>query len=320
MGGSNSSSSDDISRSYGNKVQNFLDKGKGASYNQGLYGGLSDTTTRGLSNLKSTAQGNAGALNTALNANTAVIDKGGLTGDMKANINALDGVSSNYQDMYNRALKTSLTEKTMLDIAQGSQIGANNSYVNDLISQTNDDIGASVNAGFNASGRFGSGAHTGAISDALGGNALQLRYSALLNDQQRQADALASIEAARQTGVGNQSAALQGKTGVQSTQFGMGQQGLTNQANAIANSGTLFENALQPAQIQTQVGQTLDADKNAQLADNRWQWQNQNNYQQNLAHLQNAGSLVGATPSYEAEPNAFMQALGYGSQIAGAFI
>lgn len=303
-GGGGDVTSNQLAQTYTNKTNQLLKGGSGnATVDQGK------TTRAGLRNLLSSSKGNAAGLQNAVDENQQIIDRGGLTTGQRNNISNLTGVRKDYQDMYDRALAPSLTENTMMDTALGNFIGENDPYLNDIINATNANLQTGINVASNSAGRFGSGRHVQTIAEQLGQNELFYRDQSYDQSIDRRNAALAAIEGTRQTGVGNQSNALAGQSGVLGQQFGMRQAGQENMGNALNRTDALFNSALQPAQTQIAVGGIRDQNNF-----------NNSAYGQNLAHLQNIQGLTSGSREVEEAPNGFMQALGIGGNLLSAFL
>lgn len=186
---------------------------QGYYFNKSLYAGTGATTDNALSRLLSDSNNSAYS--------------GGVQGAIKYAGGLADGSGP------------SLTETSLMDVAQGKRFGEQapgyatlrNNLINDV---TTNDLNA-----FNNSGMFGSDSNRKSLSEGLGNALAGLDYTNYQNDITRQERALSAIEGQRQQGVNNAFAAQQMLPG-------------------------LYDASLQPGQTQLQVGQLMDADAQAQ--------------------------------------------------------
>lgn len=206
-----------------------------------------------------------------------------------------------FKDFAGTARAPSLTEKTMMDVARGKQIGEKNPYLMKLLDRSAADTSADMAAGFGAAGRFGSSNHAGALADSVSQTRAQALYDDYEKSLARQRQALGDIEGMRQQGNTNylnalgasdaarrgnlsdrmsalgqsetirrnslldQAGMLDREAGVQRDLFGMGQQGTANRFAASDRASGLYDSLLDPARTRLGVGQTLDANSQAEL-------------------------------------------------------
>jgi len=288
-------------------------------YNKSLYTGMGWRTKNALNDMSRTAKQGQAGLNNAYQTNQQTINQNGLTNGQRGDIRGLNQISNRYNRAYKDAGQTSLYEKTMLGTAQGDNLGDNNPYLNDMISQTNENMGANINAQFGNSGRFGSSAQVQTLGRQLGQNELNMRYGDYNNSLDRQQQALQGIEGYRQQGVSNRSNALQGMQGVAGQQFGMRQTGQANLANALGMNQGLYDATLDPSRTNLQVGQVFDQNRNLKRQADFEQYNRNSN--QDLNWLKQISGLTGGVnQGYEQSTPWWMNALGIGTSIAGAFI
>lgn len=123
------------------------------------------------------------------------------------------GTGQNYQDLYGRAMEGGAAENYLTDIAGGA--GLENPHWQQMLQDTLGRASAEVNRTVSGAGRYGSGAHTGVLTDRLG----QLSTAAMGNEwnraRQEQMGAITALEQAQQGRLGLQGSALQGMTGVE---------------------------------------------------------------------------------------------------------
>jgi len=183
-------------------------------FNKSLYPGMSDLTRSGIGRL------------------TGAVDNQ----DYKRGVQGGIGYAGQLAD----GTGPSLTESSLMGVAQGNHFGQNAPGYERLRSRAMDDASTSINQTFGNSGRFGSGGHVESLGEGLFNASAGLDYQNYQNDIARQERALAGIEGTRQQGVNNAF---------------MGQQMLP---------GLMSASAL-PQQMMIQAGGLLDADAAAKL-------------------------------------------------------
>lgn len=97
----------------------------------------------------------------------------------------------------------SLTENTLLDVAQGKYLNETDPNFQAMVDRAANGTAADINAAIGSNGRYGSNVHVNALGEQLGA----LRTNAAVQERNmqlgRQTDALAAIEGQRQQGVNN---------------------------------------------------------------------------------------------------------------------
>lgn len=236
-------------------------------FNKSLYPGLSSTSQGGIQGL--------------LNASNNGIYTGGVNSALDYSAGMAGGSGP------------SLTESTLMDVAQGNRFGENAPGYATLRNNVRNDTLTDINAMFSNSGRLGSGMHVDKAAEGVGNALAGLDYTNYQNDIGRQERALGSIEGQRQQGVANTFAAQQSLPG-------------------------LLQASTAPAQMQLTAGGLLDADKAAKLQGDQDLFM-----RKNLADYTQLGQLssilAGTAPSAgtvttqtEPAPNPWLGALGAG--------
>lgn len=134
--------------------------------------------------------------------------------------------------------------------ARGDFLGESNPYLQDMMTRISQQIQPQVAGAFGTSGRFGSGSHAKALSDALSGAGTQMYYDQYGRERGNQLNAAQQLMSQGNIGVGNQLQAagqLQGQ-GNQDLLARMGaagaMQGQSNQdiGNILSGAGGLSSN------------------------------------------------------------------------------
>ena len=253
----------------GNQLNSALSSGVRADTTNRVPG-LSGQTQQGINSIFSAA-GNTGGLNAANGWLQGTINSGGYNP-------ALSQAQQGTQSYLDAASATSPTFR-----AQKQQ----------LI----DDVTASTNAAFNASGRFGGGSNVDSLAEGLSAGLIGLE-SDRLNRQLTGSNALANI----------------------------GQTAMGNAAGAAGMAPGLLQAGLLPGQAMLAAGQIQDANAAAQAQDQARIWDAVNN--QNWNTLQRGGSIfagtapvsgtVGTTTQTTQTPW-WQSALGFGAGLASFF-
>lgn len=219
-----------------NNLQGQVDKGT-AVFGQSLYPGISSQTQQGVNSIYNAA-GNTGGLNAANNWAQGAVNSGGYNP-------ALAGAQSGIQQYTDAA-----NANSPLYTAQKRQ----------LI----DDVTASTNAAFNASGRYAGGSNVDSLAEGLSSGLISLESDRLNRQLQ-----------------GNQALA-----GIAQTAFG-------NAAGAAGMLPGLYQAGLMPGQAMLSAGQTLDADALARRQGEADLFERQNNNGWNT--LGRASSILAGT-------------------------
>lgn len=212
-------------------VQDQVNAG-GSTFESPLYAGTSAPTQQSWADALSVAQNPSYklALDQAMGYDSALLGSGGLT-------------SGQSQDI--------ATTKSIAD-AYG-QIGAtagdvtNSDAYKTLRANAGDDALTGISAQFNSNGRFGGGSYAQAAGEGVTNAYAALDYKAM------------------EDAINTQLAALSGQQGSTTASFGMGQQGVANQAATQASLPDLYNSYLLPTQTEGAVGSAMDADAQAQL-------------------------------------------------------
>lgn len=192
----------------------------GSTYNGPLVAGMDPNVTAGQDQMLGIAR--QGVMTSAARAGLGgvqgILANGGIGAPMQTGLNTLSQ-SQGYLTPY----------------ASGAYVG-NNPYLEDLIARNQQATQNAVNAQFSGSGRYGSGAHSGALGTALGNIDANLRYQDYANQQ------------------GNQLSAINALTGIGGAQAGIGQNAVGNVYNAGAALNNLQNPLYSDANAQTGVG------------------------------------------------------------------
>lgn len=236
-------------------------------FNESLYAGVGPTTQAAWALGKSTANNPAysAGINSGINYNSSLAGSGGLAGGMGADIAGTRGVAGQFGALAGSARAPSLTENTLLDVAQGKYLNETDPNFQAMIDRAANGTAADINAAIGSNGRYASNVHANALGEQLGA----LRTNAAWQERNmqlgRQTDALAAIEGQRQQGFNNQASALSAQLAGLGQSFGMDQQGVNNAFAAQTMLPGLFSAAQLPAAAYGAIGAAEDADKQAAL-------------------------------------------------------
>lgn len=117
-----------------------------------------------------------------------------------------------YQGLLDRAMQGGAAEQYLTGMAEGPTI---NPYFQEMLDNTLGRVSAETNRGISAMGRYGSGAHTGVLTDRLGQAATSALGTEWGRANQQQMAAIQALEQAQQGRLGLQGSAIQGLTGTQ---------------------------------------------------------------------------------------------------------
>jgi hypothetical protein len=152
-------------------------------------------------------------------------------------------------DLYNRALAPSSAEQNLSGVAAGANLDPTQNAIFQRLAQTSADNAAQAQKeAFAASGRYGSGAFSGAVAKAVNDTQSQLYASQYNQERANQASAAGQIDSARQAG----------------TQLGSGIQSQIGQVQQQNNQNRLSGAGLAQAQNAAQagvLGQVLGGDE-----------------------------------------------------------
>lgn len=247
-------------------VQEEYNKGPQV-FQESLYGGVGENTRRGWQSAMDAANNpaySAGINNATKYANT-ILGQGGLTDGARADLATTRGIGDQYGRMADSQRQPGLYESTMMGTARGDFLNGADPYFQSNLARTLDEAGAGVSAAVGAGGRFGSGAHVGALGKTLGGISDTARSNEYNRSLERQQQALMGIGGERQTRYGNEMAARGAQAGQAGTAFGMEQTGVGNAMGAASALPSLFQASLLPSQTMGAVGAAQDADRQAAL-------------------------------------------------------
>lgn len=179
---------------------------------------------------------------------------------------------SNFQNIYNQAGQPGAAQQYLSGTAGGEFLNGS-PYLNDIITQTNQKVGDSANALFAGSGRYGSGAHQGVLSDSIASNTSNLLNQNYQQERDRQLQAAGAISGEQQGRLGQQLGAASGLTQSQLGAAGLENQGFQNMLGMISQLPTIQGNKTYDANQQMQVGGQIDQAAQNQLNDLISQWQ-----------------------------------------------
>lgn len=182
--------------------------------------------------------------------------------------------------------------QSYLDPYASGQMRDNNPYLNSAIENAMSEAAASANRQFSGAGRYGSGAHSGALGSQLGNIATNARMNAYNTDTQNQLSAIGQMGNFANSG-------LAGNVSGYGAMAGLGQQAYGNTMAGLQALPTL--NQAQNADAQTQMsigGQRMDYNQAQIDAQNQDPWTKAGN----LAQIAGAiGSLGGTSQTVSKE-------------------
>ncbi|UYQ70965.1 FUSC family protein [Pelagibacterium flavum] len=250
----------------GSDMARAYKQGPTATYGKSLYTGMGSTTNQGMGGLLDAARQNQGFMDGGIDYAQGLIGAG-----------------------------PSLTENTLMDVAQGNRMGEAAPGFAAMRSRLQDDVLSGVGSQFTSSGRFGGGSHINTATDRLTDSLGALDYQNYQNDIARQERALGAIEGQRQ-------------------------QGVVNSMGAAAALPGMYQASLAPAQTILGVGQAQDADAQAKrLADYELFQRTSDPAYQHLAKYQGLLGAQASGPQPEQQPGLF-DWLGLGIAGAGTFL
>lgn len=296
---------------------NVLGSDIASIYGQGpkpldTYAGFSGTTKGALEQYLQQAKDWKGYADGATGYAQNLIDRGGLTSGQAGNLATVNQIGNKYGALANSADDPSLTERTLMGVAQGKYLNGANPYFERNLAEASDAARTAVNTSIG--GRYGSNIHTQDIVNNVGNLENSARGAQYETERDRQLQALNAIEGQRQQGFGNTLAALGAQSGNAGTAFGMGQQGVSNAMNAGNQLSSLYQASQMPYEDMLKVGQIRDANLQADL--------NSTNNIRNgdFQHLQNYLGLLGGTQDNKEKSNPFLDILGVGGTLASLFL
>lgn len=202
--------------------------------------------------------------------------------------------AQDFQNVYTNAGQPGAAQQNLSNMAAGGMIN-NNPYLNDIVSQAEQDASTNVNQMFAAGGRYGSGMDQGTVGQAVANVNNQLRSDQLNKDlanmlssnqlisgeqigrlglQNTAAGGLGTLQTAGATGLGG--LGQNAMSNWLQAQGGAAQIGNAGQQNILSAMGllpTVQNNKVFDANQQTQVGATIDAKTQQQITDLVKQWQ-----------------------------------------------
>lgn len=233
-------------------AQRLYDSGSGGNtYLGSTVAPLSDTTMQGVNRLyqagantdTSATRPLYGELGAAAVSNPAVGALGNVAGSVNDIASGGTGINTeaDYRSILARAGGPSAAEQYLTPYASGAYLtGDGNPFYRQRLEGELADTAALTNSSMAGAGRFGSGAHTGVLTDRLA----QARVGALENDWNReqgnQFAATGMIDAGRNANTGNMLQAVSGISGVQGQNIGNRLAAAGQQAGAYSNAGSLY--------------------------------------------------------------------------------
>lgn len=165
-------------------------------------GSVDPWVTQGVSRLGTTARNSLPGFNQQYGRIAALNRDGGLNDLQDQSVGEISkiGMGSGYHADQQRAVDL------LNPIASGDP--ASNPYLDDLIKRMSEDAAGAVNMSAAGMGRYGSGAHQGAIADSVGDIAANLRYNDFTTQQGRKDAAIRDMFNMGTTGQGQKMSAL----------------------------------------------------------------------------------------------------------------
>ena len=190
------------------------------------------------------ANANAGTMSNLAGSSAAnigsVLSDGGFAAGQQGAMSGIGGALGTFNSDMGAA-------KSYLDPYASGAMRDNNPYLNDAISNAMNDAAATANRQFSASGRYGSGAHSGALGSTLGNIATNARMNAYNTDTQNQLSAIGQL--------GNfANAGLSGNLGGYGAMAGLGQQAYGNTLAGASAIPALNQAQNIDAQSKMQIG------------------------------------------------------------------
>lgn len=218
----------------------------------------SKATEAGIQGLLNTSSQGAGLSQNPMNLTNSMLQSGGLSGDARQGINSLYNMGQS--GTYNPASgQQGAAEKYYTDMAQGDMLNGN-PFFNAALNNQTDRIRDQVNLGMSSAGRYGSGAHTGTLTDALS----EARIGALNENFGRergyQMEAIRGLVGDEQNKFGNRLAATQAGAGLE-------QQGAQTGLGYINALPTVQQNRVFDDNLKLQAGGMQDQQRQAELND-----------------------------------------------------
>lgn len=289
-------------------------------YPDSTVAGFSPETSAALGGIANIAQ-QGDPLGQAANQNAqGVIQSGGLnqgqwnaltgTYDVATGQNAID-TGGQYQGLMDQAGQPGAVGQNLSGYASGQYVTGGSPQFNAALDYQSGKLADDINRGFSGMGRYGSGAHAGAVGEQVGQFRNNALSSEIAREQGLQLQAAGMLSGEQNQGFANQLAALGGATGVQGQNIanilgaGQGYTGAVNQGQQLAAQYTgmspeIYQQLYAPQKMLGQAGSSYDAMNQAQLSDvvNRYN-QTQNAPWNRLSALGNialgAGGLGGTT-------------------------
>lgn len=249
------------------------------------------------------ANANRGALgsigNQAADSFNGILGNGGLSGLQSGAASSIGAAT----DAFGGAIGDAASY--LQPFARGDYVNQRSPQFDQALSNAMTAAGDATNRQFSAAGRYGSGAHSGALGSALGKIATDAQVGEYARQQQNQLGAINSM--------GNlASAGLQGILGGQGALAGIGQQGITN-TGAIAGAVPTLSTAqnADAASLGAVGGQRMDYAQSLIDANNQNQWAKVGNLAQIAGGIGGLGGTMQGTTTTS-------QNTGLGGIIGGA--
>lgn len=262
------------------------------TYNGTGIADMSSLVTQGQNQM--VANANSGAMSGLANGVTGmfggVLGNGGLTGLQS---DAASGIGSSLGS-FNQTMGTA--QNALLPYASGEYLSQKNPYFDAALNDAMSTAGNAVNKQFSASGRYGSGAHSGTLGTSLGRIATDANLNEYRNQQQNQLNAAQALSGMAQGG-------LQGNLGAQGAMAGIGQQGFTN-TGAIGSSISGLNQArnTDAATLMGIGGQQMDYSQSLIDAANQNPWTKVGNLAQIAGGIGGLGGTMQGTSTTKNDP------------------
>lgn len=233
-------------------AQRLYDSGVGGqTYTGSTVAPLSDPTMEGVNHLYQAGRNTNtsatrplyGELGAAAVSNPAVGALGGVAGGLNDIASGATGINTegDYRSILASAGGPSAAEEYLTSYARGDNLaGDGNPFFRQRLESELADTAALTNSSMAGAGRFGSGAHTGVLTDRLAGARTAALEQDFNREQQNQFAATGMIDAGRNAGIGNRLAAAAGVSGVQGQNIGNRLSAAGTQAGALGTAGSLY--------------------------------------------------------------------------------
>lgn len=249
------------------------------------------------------------------------IERGGVANPFQqgaaATMQDFAGGSSPYRDIAQRAMGPSYSEQNLMEMAAGKQIGSSNPYLEDALDEAAQKAAHQTNEAAASAGRYGSGAHTGALAKTIGDIQTNARAQQVNQDISRMMQSNTMLDNQRLQGLGLGMQGMRAQEGAAGNLFNVGQQ-------AFRNLGDAYHGAQLPADTLARVGASEEDLAMRELNDRIRLFEGKQRAPIDAINWQNAiysgaGSLGGRNTSTAQAPgqNPWATAAGIGSTLAG---